>query len=405
MSFSLHFRSAVREQIENLAETMKSWEEQPSFTESEKNVVSQRLTFFRHTTTHEHLRCASVGSGGDFPSVSYGDFVIYATAAQVTVYESDAVSRLREIGSVPEPVFNLTLIPEDEEARHESLDSAFALLAGASLTEVIEASDYRRLKSMESRRSSSVDTLSRNLIRPHAADAGNLGIQLRSTAEMGALLHLLRSNVDLNYVLIDGTLSLPLVGKADVSLFYEHLKRLCCVEALKRGIALFTVSKNHGLASVDWLEELAREKTGTAKDNAAEHWYLRLPIPGADSWETAITHARRLPPPGAVTYLIRFHRTTPTMRLDMDSAFWSKYVRGTTEEETRANERRMFEDLDYLAHDQRCYGYPYPIRSAHNRAILTKGERVALRKQIIDAAVRVGMKRSLFREVLSKSID
>jgi hypothetical protein len=405
MRFDLHFRSAVLEQIENLAETMKSLEDQPRLTESEKKLVSQRLASYKHTTTKENLRCASVGSGGDFPSVCYGDFVIYATAARVTVYESDVVSGLKEIGPTPEPTFYFTLIPEDEDARHESLDNAFALLAGASLTEVIEASDYRQLKAMHSRRPSSVDALCRNLIRPHAADAGNLGIQLRSTSEMGALLHLLRGNANLNYILVDGTLSLPLVSKADVSLFYEHLKRLCCVEALKQGIGLFTLSKNHGIGPMEWIEELAREKAGTARGDSAEHWYLRLPIPGVDSWETTLNHARRLPPAGAVTYLIRFHRGTSTMRLDMDREFWFNHVQGTTEERTSANERHIFEDLDYLTHDQRSYGYPYPIRSARDRAILTKVERTALRKQIIAAAVRAGMKRSLFREVISTGID
>ena len=65
-------------------------------------------------------------------------------------------------------------------------------------------------------------------------------------------------------------------------------------------------------------------------------------------------------------------------------------------------ETKIFEDLDYASHDQRSYGYPYPIKAAHDRASLTQAERIALRKQIIDAAVRSGMKRSLFRDV-SKS--
>ena len=63
----------------------------------------------------------------------------------------------------------------------------------------------------------------------------------------------------------------------------------------------------------------------------------------------------------------------------------------------RANEMRIFQDLDYASHDQRCYGYPYPIKAGHDRASLTEAERVALRKMIIAAAVSAGMKRSLFR--------
>ena len=78
--------------------------------------------------------------------------------------------------------------------------------------------------------------------------------------------------------------------------------------------------------------------------------------------------------------------------------YWKQRIRGATEDETRANERRVFENLDYASHDQRCYGYPYPVKAAHDRASLTRPERVALRKQIVDAAVRAGMKRSLFRD-------
>ena len=82
--------------------------------------------------------------------------------------------------------------------------------------------------------------------------------------------------------------------------------------------------------------------------------------------------------------------TSVGLRLVLDGTF---VVDGT-----QANERRLFEDLDYASHDQRCFGYPYPIKAAHDRASMTKTERVALRKQVIDAAVRAGMRRSLFRD-------
>ena len=47
----------------------------------------------------------------------------------------------------------------------------------------------------------------------------------------------------------------------------------------------------------------------------------------------------------------------------------------------------------------RCHGYPYPIKAAHDEAHWTKQDRVGLRKQIIDAAVAAGMKRSAFTDV------
>ena len=66
---------------------------------------------------------------------------------------------------------------------------------------------------------------------------------------------------------------------------------------------------------------------------------------------------------------------------------------------TLDNERSIFEDLDYASHDQRAYGYPYPIKAGHDRASLTQAERVALRKMIVEAAVYEGMRPQLFRNV------
>jgi hypothetical protein len=195
---------------------------------------------------------------------------------------------------------------------------------------------------------------------------------------------------------MDGTFSLPFVSRRDASLFYEHLKRLCCVKARAQNIGFFALSKSHGLPAMELIEELARTRAGLEQGSVAEHWYLRLPVPNVDKWAFPLT--RRLPPVGAVSYLFRLHRTTPVMRLDMDRVFWREQILGQNEHEICLNEQRVFEDLDYVSHDQRCYGYPYPIKAGHDRGSLTQGERVAFRKQIIHQAVRAGMKHSLFRD-------
>ena len=62
----------------------------------------------------------------------------------------------------------------------------------------------------------------------------------------------------------------------------------------------------------------------------------------------------------------------------------------------RKHEIQLFRDLDFASHDQRCYGYPYPIKACHDMASLTNAERIALRKQIIDAAIEKGLKRKNF---------
>ncbi len=226
---------------------------------------------------------------------------------------------------------------------------------------------------------------------------GNLAIQLRSAAEFGAALRTLEGETLPQYLLVDTTFSLPLVANAANSLFYEHLKRLCCVRARSEGVGFFALSKSHGLPAMEVLEDLARQGQGQDPGQTAEHWYLRIPELHRDGWELSLTEGRRIPPPGAVSYLVRFHRTTPVMRLDMDLGYWQTTVKGATAEETRSRERTIFEDLDYACHDQRVYGYPYPIKAAHDRASLTQAERVAFRKQLIAAALKQGMSLALFR--------
>ncbi len=81
------------------------------------------------------------------------------------------------------------------------------------------------------------------------------------------------------------------------------------------------------------------------------------------------------------------------MRLDMDRAWWEKHYQGD-----KKAELKVFQEIDYCGHDQRAYGYPFPIKACHDRTRLSMAERVVLRKQIIDAAVSKGMKRSLFKD-------
>lgn len=398
MHFDLHIRADVRSRLSALAETMRDWEAAPQIDPGEAEKVSRNIQGFAHSIRLEGLRFGGVDGSGDYPSLTYSDSYVYFAVAQATCYECDAVCGLREVSPLALPVFEFAWLPEDEEKRRTALDTSFQSLAGQDIQTVIFESDYRHIKAVEARRDYSVASLWGGLIRPSASDAGNIGLQLRSTAELGAALRLLQSDEIPDYLLMDTTLSLPFVNKGESSLFHEHLKRLCCVVARRKGKGFFALSKSHGLPGIESLEDLAREVQGRPRGEAAEHWYLRIPIQDQDGWALSLAEGRHLPPPGAVSYLVRFHRTTPTLRLDMDREYWHQRVRGATEAETCANERRIFENLDYACHDQRCYGYPYPIKAGHDRASLTNAERVALRKQIIDAAVRAGMKRSLFRE-------
>ena len=168
---------------------------------------------------------------------------------------------------------------------------------------------------------------------------------------------------------------------------------------MARDVGFFALSKSHGLPAMEHLERLAAFRLGKDGKDKVEHWFLRSPTQARDGWTLSLVENRHLPPVGALSYLVRFHRNTPVMRLEMDLGYWEKRVRGATDDDTRDSERRIFQDLDYASHDQRAYGYPYPIKAGHDRASLTQAERVALRKLIISEAVAAGMKPQLFRNV------
>ena len=399
MRFDLHLRDVVKRQIVAATQAMAAWEGDPDIKEKERAEIFTRLVPYAHTVERQGLRVGGVDGSGDFPSLSYSDSAVYFSIAHGVIYESCPSSGLRELPVLVDPVVHVTWIPEDEDARTSALLAAFTELAGRPVEAVVEKSDYRAIRKGLGVKTGSVSDLVNGFITPHPTDTGNLGIQLRSSAELGAALRLICSAQAPTYVLVDTTFSLPLVSSSSSSLFFEHLKRLCCVEARERGVGFFAISKSHGLPSVGLIETIAREKVQPVNTPTAEHWYLRLPIPGVDEWGFPLPGGKRVPPHGAVSYLFRIHRNTPVMRLDMDVDYWRLHIRGTTEHATQANERRVFEDLDYASHDQRGFGYPYPIKACHDRTSMTYAERTALKKQIIDAAVAAGMSRSLFKDV------
>lgn len=398
MRFDLNLREVVKKQILDAAEEMKAWSTDPTLRDKEREAIAQRLHFFPHTTKFEDKRYGGVDGSGDFPALTYADCAVYFTVAQGVIYQSTPDTGLKELPVLADPVVHVTWIPEDDAKRSEVLLAAFASLAGRDVKDVIAKSDFLKLRAAYGRKAVTVDELFKGLILPRPTDAGNLGIQLRTSAEMGAALRLICSDQRPDYVLVDTTMSLPLVTQ-NGSLFFEHLKRLCCVEATKRGVGFFALSKSHGLTSIEQVEALVREMAIAMGNAYAEHWFIRLPIPNVDPWSFPLPDGKRVPPYGAVSYLVRFHRNTPIMRLDVDFNYWQQYLRGANDAATSANEAKVLGDLDYASHDQRAFGYPYPIKACHDRTSMKMAERVALRKQIVDAAVAAGMKRTLFKDV------
>jgi hypothetical protein len=381
---------------QSLAAEMSSWEVKERLDEQTEQRIRESISGFPHTNAiiGESFRIAGVDGSGDYPSFSYADSFVYVATASGTVFRTDVLHGLSEEQVLVEPNLDLVWLPESSERARSQWLKAFANLAGQDVESVIAESDYVQLKNTASRHGHTGAELLNNLLLPKASDTSNCGIQLRTTAEWGAALRLIMSDPPCRYVLMDTTMSLPMVTRHDLSLFYEHVKRLCCVRARERGIALFTISKSHGLPSIELLEGLACDKLGIDRKKTAEHWYLRMPLPGFDEWDLPLIEGRQIPPVGAISYLFRLHRNTPVMRLDMDRDWWEQHIQGNPE-----GEQKLFSELDYCGHDQRAYGYPFPIKACHDRTRLSQAERLVMKKQIIDAAVAQGMKRSLFKDV------
>ncbi len=372
---------------------MAEWDHRSDLGETDRQKILNAIQSFPHTTSTTGLVVAGVDGSGDFPALSYADSFVYFSTAAAVVYHSDASSGLREPEAL-EPLVEFTWLPEDEKQRSVNLLASFERMVGHAVDEVVEGSDYAALKSGRGR---SVKSAVDGLILPHAADAGNLAIQLRSVAELSAALRTLPSVSSGGIILMDGTLSLPFVSRAANSLFHEHLKRLLCVEARRAGIGALWVSKSAGLSGEGVLEGLARKKLGG--HTRPDHWFVRI-SPGEGF---PLLTGNRVPPAGAVSYLVRTHTSVPILRVDVDEFWWRERIQGASSDETLEAERLLIGKLDFVGHDQRSYGYPYPIKAAHDRSSLTKAERLVLRKQLIDAAVLSGMRRSLFREASQRT--
>ncbi len=388
MRFSLHLRHAVKDQIQGMAKSMASWDAHPRIDAAEQAAIAEHLSPYPHTTHVESQRISAIDGSGDFPMLSYADSFVYLSTAQAVTYQAIG-DKLQEVGPEPDPLVDICWLPEHELQRVIQLDEAFERLAGAPLKVIVRQSDYRQLKAYFTGCEPTVDESIADLIHPHASDSGNLGIQLRSCAELGAARRVIAEAQPGDIVLLDGTLSLPFVQRSKGSLFHEHLKRSCCTLARESGVTLAWVSKSHGLPGIELIEELARQQ------GHADHWFLRLPV-ADDPWSLSVLDGRNIPPPGAVSYLWRTHRGMPVFRVDVDINWWKDKVHSDDTQLTREREASLFAILDFAGHDFRTQAYPYPLKAAHDRASLTDTERLALRKQVIEAAVAAGMKPSAF---------
>ena len=396
MHFDIHFRTDVANKIRDVVEDIHTWNIEDEASLSEIEELSEYVQGFEHCPVPDHQFFIGGADGsGDFPCVCYGDSVVYLVTAMSRLYATSPTGLVEKDVSNNDIVDFLWLPEDKEKARAQYLDF-FAQLIGESLESICEKSDYYQLARSHGGRVSSPIDLIDTLITPPAHESDNIGIQLLNTAEAGALIRLMRSLEKLRiadepvYLLEDTTMSLPLLDSRS-TLFFEIAKRYACKVGRDSGVSYFTISKSHNMPHMDLIEDMIKRAIPSG-----EHWFMRLPISKIGEKKLSFLGARTVPPVGAVTYLFKLHKNTQPMRLDMDFEYWDKNIRSEDKEVMSSREKQIFRDLDFASHDQRCYGYPYPIKACHDMVSLTKEERVALRKQIVDEAVKAGLKRKNF---------
>ena len=138
---------------------------------------------------------------------------MFVASASGTIYGTDALYGLVEETCLKEPTLEFLWIPEDPVEASKRWMPCLEALAGMPVHDVIARSDYRILKDQAAHTKHTVNGMLEGLILPKASDTANVGIQLRSTAEFGTALRLIQHDPACRFVLMDTTMSLPMVTR------------------------------------------------------------------------------------------------------------------------------------------------------------------------------------------------
>lgn len=388
--YDLHLRQDLKLKVDGLVRELKDWNYETNVHEEDINKLLEYVTHFDHCKYPD--RPFSIGgsdSSGGFPVVTYGDSYVYLVTATTRIYEALTEGRLKEMEVPISSLVELLWLPEDHERKVNYFKKFFERICGDTPLEVIiNKSDYLQLRKKATGKTFSADELIDKLLFPAAHDANNVRIQVMVAYELCSIISMLNSGIKPTYVILDNTLTLPYI-RSDECLFFEVLKRYCCKVALEYDVGLFAISKSHNIPHMEKIED-------AISIEGSEHWYFRIPTEDEDGFRPKFLGTRAVPPIGAITYIFKLHKTTQPMRLDMDIEFWNKNIKNEDSEIMKCKENQIFRDLDFTSHDQRCYGYPYPVKASHDIVSLTNAEKEAFRKQVIDAAVRMGLSRRNF---------
>ena len=211
--------------------------------------------------------------------------------------------------------------------------------------------------------------------------------ELRKVSEYAAIRKILTSQFEPKYILIDGAMSVFMhyVLKYPSMPGGFMLRELCSL-ARNKGVILCAVSKNHTIPFAHRIANMAADMFG-----AEAKWFCLLPSKNDSNGGLHIyTDRTYIPPRLAVPYLFSFSRDNRPSRIDFDRIWWLKniFVRGDPVT-TRANEKQLFRDLEFMSRDARWYGYPVALALAHEACKLSYED--------------LGLAREVYRDILRAS--
>ncbi|MGY5856376.1 MAG: hypothetical protein RTS72_07225, partial [Candidatus Thorarchaeota archaeon] len=215
--------------------------------------------------------------------------------------------------------------------------------------------------------------------------------EIRKTSEYAAARRILMSDIQPKYLLIDGALSVFMhFVRHYPSMPSGFMLRDVCALARQKNVVVCAVSKNHTIPFAHRIAGMAREVFGeTAK------WFCHLPSKEDPEGGLHIYEDRTyIPPMLAVPYLYSFSRDNRPSRIDFDRIWWLEniFVPGDPGA-TRANEKTLFAELEFMSRDARWYGYPVPLALAHESCKVSYEDLRLAKEVCMDVRSEMGLER------------
>jgi hypothetical protein len=405
--FGKDFDQTLRE---TLREIKGRGKDQAEKFEKDRPVLDKLLTSFspfppNHIFEEDFLVGAIDGSGVA-PLLQYEDVVVHLVTANLALYttnsrQGEPMKSLSVDDFPPIPtggrLTEAFWIPMDETHKgkrfmsfikkisdvddvNEILYAFFSEIKGRQISSIEELHHYPKLRNIKS--------IEDVVIFPPASAVQRVQDHIRWIGEAALARRTLDSKLNLKYLFLDGALTLLMRERRGYPILVpNYMIRDVCARARKKGTIVAGVSKSHTVPCWGLIAELAESHFGHGC-----HWFCRLPgDEGPEGKKLNILKGRKqIPPTNGVTYLFRFSDDMPVLRIDFDRIWWNRNILSLDEERSRTKEIQLFQEIDFISHDARWYGYPCPLSFAHLLTTIAGEGRELIAEQAITIAKEEG---------------